>query len=313
LASSDDGRSLEHLQREGARWRLTAPEDGVPAKAPPGLVPALENVVAIIEYLNRTPPHSFSLAELASTLEISRSHCHAILKTLTYYGWLKFDGRLKTYRLHSGILASASTVWRSPALDTIRERLSLIPQAVATTCTLSQTQADDSFVLIDTWNGPEIEVSVPIGHRYPRDAAAHMRAYIAWQPPEALDRWIAAWKPVRYTQASIITADDLRAEVEATRARGYARSVGEFTVGIVSLALPIFDAEGEVDFIFNCVLFANMTAQDEVRIAAEMKQAALHIHRATLARAPASYLSSLAAAPSNNGGMVGGRRGSGHG
>ena len=300
LASAQPSRSFEHLQREGARWRLTAPEDSIPAKAPPGIVPALENVVAIVEYLNRTQPHRASLAELASSLEISRSHCHAILKTLTYYGWLKFDDHAKTYRLHSGILASASTVWRSPALDTIRERLARIPEAVSTTCTLSQTQTDDSFVLIDKWNGPEIEISVPVGHRYPRDAAAHMRAYIAWQPPEALERWITAWHPVPYTRASLVTPDDLRAEVAATRERGYARSVGEFTIGIVSFALPIFDTDGEVDFIFNCVLFGDADPDGEARIAAEMKQAALDIHEATLARAPAAYLAALTGPPANS-------------
>jgi DNA-binding IclR family transcriptional regulator len=300
LVLSPEGRSLEQLRRNGPRWRLTAPEDGVPAKAPPRLVPALENAIAIVEYLNRTPSHLAALAEIAAKLGISRSHCHAILKTLTYYGWLKFDSRAKTYRLHSGILASASTVWRSPALDSIRERLSRIPQAVSTTCTLSQTQADDSFVLIDKWNGPEIEISVPIGHRYPRDAAAHMRAFIAWQPREALERWIDTWLPVRYTQASIVTPRDLRAEVATTRERGYACSVGEFTIGITSLALPIFDADGEVDFIFSCVLFGSISPAEEARIATEMRQAALDIHRAIFARPPPAYLASLAASSSSD-------------
>jgi DNA-binding IclR family transcriptional regulator len=281
--------SREDIRLEGERWRLTAEEDAASVPAAPGLVPALENAIAIIELLNRNPPHTASLAEISSSLSISKSHCHSILKTLTYYGWLKFDHRVKTYQLYSGILSSASAVWRNPALDAIRERLSTIPGSVGVPCTLAQPQTDDSFVLIYRFSAMQMEVSVPIGHRYPRDAPAHMRAYLAWQPADRLARWIETWRPVAYTGLSLLAPDTLRREIAATRRRGYARSAGEFTDGLMALALPIFDRDGEVSFVVTCASLAPMIAPIEEQVATEMIKAVVDIHRATLARPPVNF------------------------
>lgn len=48
--------SRETLEQQGGRWRLVGEEEALPAHSPPGLVPALENAIAIVEFLNRTPP-----------------------------------------------------------------------------------------------------------------------------------------------------------------------------------------------------------------------------------------------------------------
>jgi DNA-binding IclR family transcriptional regulator len=281
--------SREALRFEGARWRLTAVEDVSSIPAAPGLVPALENAIAIIEFLNRTEPHTASLVEISSSLSISKSHCHSILKTLTHYGWLKFDQRVKTYQLYSGILSSASAVWRNPSLDAIRERLSAIPGGTGAPCTLAQPQGDDSFVLMYRFSAVQMEVSLPIGHRYPRDAAAHMRAYVAWQPEERLAAWFETWRPIAYTSLSLVTPEAVRCEIAATRLRGYARSAGEFTDGLMALALPIFDRDGEVAFVVSCASLMTMVEPIEEQVASEMIRAVVDIHRATLARPPAGF------------------------
>jgi hypothetical protein len=88
--------------------------------AAPGLVPALENVIADGEFLNRNEPSTPSPAEISSSLSISRSHCHTILKTLTHLR-LKFDQRVKTCQLYSAY-CRALGFWRNPSPDAIRER-----------------------------------------------------------------------------------------------------------------------------------------------------------------------------------------------
>ncbi len=88
-------------------------------------------------------------------------------------------------------------------------------------------------------NAARMEVSLPIGHRYPRDAPAHTRAYLAWQPQEKIEAWMRDWRTIAYSPLTILTPEALLAEIEATRRRGYARSVGEFTDGLMGLALPV--------------------------------------------------------------------------
>lgn len=78
-------------------------------------------------------------------------------------------------------------------------------------------------------------------------------------------------------------------EVEATAKRGYAHSIGEFTEGIMAIALPIFGREGEVSYIFNCSLMIHDLMPREAEIAAAMLATANDIHRVTLARLPAGF------------------------
>lgn len=282
-ATLQEGFSGESLEQKGDHWLFTAAERGGKPTSSPGIVPALENGIRIVEFLNRHPSHTASLIEISSHLQISKSHCHSILKTLQYCDWIKFDQRAKTYRLYSGILASASAVLRNAALDTISERFSKFVQRVSLPCTLAQPQSDGSFVLIHKISADTIEVSFPTGHRFSADAPAHMRAYYGWQTPENLEKYIADWTPMHYTDSSVVTASRLRREIAATRKRGYARSVGEYTDGMMSLALPIFDKDGDIAYIVTCIAPTRMLQPREETVAREMTDAVQEIHWATFA------------------------------
>jgi DNA-binding IclR family transcriptional regulator len=278
------------LRQDGTRWLLTAEEGSQVKPKSPGLVPALENAIAVIDYINHTPPHIASLAELSAALNISKSHCHSILKTLTHFGWLKFDNRSKSYELNSGLVASASSLLGSPVLDRIRAELSAFVRRAGLTTVLTQPQIDDTFIVVEKLNAPQaMEVSFPIGHHFPRDSTGHLRAYLAWQSPEKIDRWMQEWRPIRYTSATLLTEAEVRAEIAATRKRGYARSVGELTEGLMALAMPIFDRFGEVIYIFSCSgLLANVAPREEA-IGQEMIQTAIDINQAIQGRAPPGF------------------------
>jgi DNA-binding IclR family transcriptional regulator len=293
---SDDGKSASgaglyrsQLQQEGARWYLTAQDSELPKTQAPGLVPALENAVAVIDYINRTPPHIASLAEISSTLGISKSHCHNILKTLVHFGWLSFDGRAKTYELHSGIVAAASSLLGSSQLNRIRSELVQLVRRIDLPAVLTQPLPDDSFVVIDKFGAPAMEVSYPIGHHMPRDSVASSRAFLAWQSPERIERWMEGWQPIRYTAATLLSGDAVRAEIAATRKRGYARSVGEFTEGLMALGMPIFNRFGEVSYVFTCSGLLSSVAPREEAIAREMIRAAVDANQAVLGHMPADF------------------------
>lgn len=278
------------LLYEGGHWLLSAGNDYVNERKAPGIVPALENGIAIISYLNRKAPRSATLAEISSVLGISRSHCHSLLKTLTHFEWLSFDEDTKMYQLQAGILSDASSLLNSPVINVIRKELSALVQRLALPCVLSEPLSDDSFVVIDRFNAHHImEVSFPVGHRFPRNAAAQMRAYLAWQTPERIDRWMRDWQPVAYTESSLVDSQTLRAEIGATRRRGYARSVGEFTEGLMALALPIFDRAGHVLYLFNVSSLVGTLLPREEEVAQEMQRTAGQIHRAIAANVPPDF------------------------
>ncbi len=278
------------LRQEGSRWLLTAQDDQTARPAAPGLVPALENAIAIIDYINHVPPHIASLAELSTKLGISKSHCHSILKTLTHFGWLRFDPRAKTYELNSGLVASASSLLGSPVIERIRAEVTAFVRRAGISAVLAQTQGDDTFIVVDKFNAPQaMEVSFPIGHHFPRDSTANSRAYLAWQPAEKIEAWLAAWEPVRYTSATLLSKDAVRAEILATRKRGYARSAGEFTEGLMALGMPIFNRHGEVDYVVTCSGLMATLAPLEETIARDLIRSAIAINRAVQGRMPPDF------------------------
>ena len=278
------------LRQEGSRWLLTAQDDATARPAAPGLVPALENAIAIIDYINHVPPHIASLAELSSKLSISKSHCHSILKTLTHFGWLKFDQRSKSYELNSGLVASASSLLGSPVIERIRAEIAAFVRKAGISAVLAQTQEDDTFIVVDKFNAQQaMEVSFPIGHHFPRDSTANSRAYLAWQAPEKIEAWLEAWEPVRYTSATLLSKEAVRAEILATRKRGYARSAGEFTEGLMALGMPIFNRYGEVDYIVTCSGLMATLAPLEETIARELIRTAIAINKAVQGRMPADF------------------------
>lgn len=289
VATPGDGSSAR-LEYEGDHWLLSAGDNFVREHAAPGIVPALENGIAIVSYLNRKAPHPATMAEISNALGISRSHCHSLLKTLTHFDWLSFDPTTKMYQLQAGILSDASSLLNSPMISVVRKHLTALVERIALPAVLSEPLSDGSFVVIDRFNALHLmEVSFPVGHRFPRNASAQMRAYLAWQTPERIELWMRDWQPVAYTENSPRDAQTLRAGIGATRRRGYARSVGEFTEGLMALALPIFNRAGQVQYIFNVSSLVGTLLPREEEVAREMQQTAAQIHRALAASVPPDF------------------------
>lgn len=291
-ASKDVPRrsSRAELHSDGTHWTLDARHEDSPSKPSPGIVPALENAIAIISYLNKKAPRGAALTELATNLSISKSHCHSLLKTLTYFDWLEVDVDSKVYRLETGLLSDASSLLNSPILGKIKPLLASLVERIKIPCVLSAPLSDDTFVVMDKFNAEHVmDVNFPIGHRFPRNAFAQMRAYLAWQSEERIDQWMASWEAVQYTDRTVLDAESVRAEIIATRRRGYSRSIGEFTEGLAALALPIFDRDGKVAFIFNCSSLITTLEPQEKEVAKEMIRTATQIHRGILGKPPANF------------------------
>jgi DNA-binding IclR family transcriptional regulator len=281
------------LTRDGDRWLLreTATAPSLPPPLELGLVPALEKAIRIIAFINAGSAQGLALPEIAQSTGVSRSHCHAILKTLVAQGWLAFDERMKTYRLQTGILRDTSSILSTAdQLSAVRPVLSRLAHQIGIPVVLSQPLVDDSFLIIDKFSTPHlVEVSFPIGFRAPRDAAAQMRANLAWRSQAEVERWLERWEPKRYTDRSPLDADTLRKEIAETRRRGYARNIGEFTEGLMALALPIFDREGVPFLIFNCASLIAVMAARELEVASAMTEAAREIHGALGSAVPRDF------------------------
>jgi IclR family acetate operon transcriptional repressor len=258
----------------------------------PKLVPALVNAISVIEAINMTPSGNASLAELTGALGMTKSHCHAILKTLTHAGWLRFDKRFKTYELSAGLLVSCSSLVASPEIRRIRERLARLVEETGFSCVLTQPQPDGRFVVLDNIaNRNPMLLSIAIGYALPADSPAQIKAQLAWQPEPEREAWLANWTPEPYTSSTLMRKSDLRDEFEATRQRGYSRSIGEHFEGMLAYGMPIFGRDANVRYIFCLVSFVGeeAEAEAELRVSKAMMAATHDIHNAMMATPPAGF------------------------
>lgn len=228
--------------------------EGAASRGSAVAVPAVTKAIAIIRMLNAASSTGLALADISTELGVTKSHCHNILKTLVAEGWSIFDGGRRRYTLAPRLLTDISRLMsRQGRSLLIHEELLQLSRAARVPCVLTRIDRDGSFIAIDkAEEAAELLVSVPIGHRFPVDAPAQMRARLAFSDAEAVRSALAVWRPIAHTATTIVDQGKLLAEIDATRARGYSISRSEFTLGVMSLAAPIFDAYGQVQLILQC-------------------------------------------------------------
>ncbi|HMN84769.1 MAG TPA: IclR family transcriptional regulator C-terminal domain-containing protein [Bauldia sp.] len=252
------------------------------------VVPALEKAIWVIRYLNASAPLGVTLAELSVRGEISRSHCHGIMQTLLAHDWVSYDPAQRTYKLKAQLADdTASLLNAALPMDEVRATLMPFARRLSVLCVISRIEPDSSFLVVDTVDGGNnVSISVPIGYRYLPDAPCQCKAAHAWAPEEETEAWLESWEPRPYTRSSKRTRAEMRAAFEETRRRGYAISLGEYTDGIVSIGLPIFDSRGRIILIVQMPGVRDRVEQRVEELAAALTAAVAEIHRRIGGRPP---------------------------
>lgn len=88
-----------------------------------------------------------------------------------------------------------------------------------------------------------------VGDRLPLWAGAGGRALLAFLDSEVIEREIG--KAHKITSTTLYEPDKLREELLNVRTLGYSLSYGDREEGIISVAVPIFNRRGELEFSFS--------------------------------------------------------------
>ena len=233
--------------------------------------PAVDRVVAVLEFLATRPDEAFGVSELARRLDLNKATAHATMTALSAQGWLRRHPTDRTYQLGSALVAIGNAAARRSfdVVDSARPMMQELADELGIQCVASTVLGDEIVMLARTGTPQPVGLSVQVGQRVPL-APPLGTVFLAWSSADAIDGWL------RRLGADADEADlaRYRAAIRAVQRRGY------------SLA-----REGEARIRLDQTLAAHDDAEPIVAALGHEEYILLELERA------ASYRLSMIAAP----------------
>jgi DNA-binding IclR family transcriptional regulator len=179
---------------------------------------------------------ALTISEIARMLEVSRSTAYRLLNALQYRGFVRQDPRTKAFTAGTALLrVGLASARRSDIRETLRPVMEQVVALVGETSHLVVFDAGAAF-FVDCVESPRmVRATSRVGTTLPAHAAASGKVLLAGLPPAQLDAYLA--QPLAgVTPRSKTSVAEVRADVEAVRARGWALNDGESEPGLRAVA-----------------------------------------------------------------------------
>ncbi|MFU0831645.1 MAG: IclR family transcriptional regulator [Oscillospiraceae bacterium] len=206
-----------------------------------------EKAMAIIELLAKA--HSpMRLRDISNALNLNVSTTLRFLASLQNCHYVEQERDSQRYYLTYKICQVASRVSRHMELQTITHPylIALSDKFQESLCV--SVERDMTMVYIDVATGPNrtLMSMQSIGNTSPMHCTGNGKLLLLNYTPEQLDELIRKKGLTRFTANTITTRQELLAELEQIRARGYAYDNEESEEGVRCLACPIRDYTGDI-------------------------------------------------------------------
>jgi len=204
-------------------------------------VAAIERAADVLFLFSRSP-NTLGVTDISRELGMSKAVVHRILTSLCERSLLAVDPESRRYSLGPAVLELAAA-YRDQldveglALDEMR-RLSA---ETGETATMSVRHGNRRVYVAQITPPREVKMTVPIGGSFPLHAGASSKALLAWLSDGEIDHYLAENPLDALTKATIVSTEELRAELVRIRQQGFAVSLGERQDDAGSVAAPILD------------------------------------------------------------------------
>jgi IclR family transcriptional regulator, acetate operon repressor len=212
----------------------------------PNTITTVERATDVLLLFTRKLQPTLGITEIANELGLSKAVVYRLVTTLAAQGFIQVDHESRRYGLGPAVLSLGLAYLeridiRRFALPVMRE----LSTATNETCTLS-IRSGWTRVYVDQVTPPrEVKMSVQLGQPFPLHAGSSSKAFLAFLGEQEQEEYLAKAALDRLTEATIVDAKALRAELSVIRKRGFARSFGERQAGAASVAAPARDHNGE--------------------------------------------------------------------
>lgn len=217
---------------------------------------------------------SMTLSEVATRTELSRATARRFLLTLQELGYVRSDG--KHFELTSKVLQLGYAYLSSASLPQLIEPvLEDLSAKVHESASASVLDGSEIVYIARVHTRSIMRVGISVGTRFPAANTSMGRVLLAFGSEELREKILAEGFASR-TGLGIKTAAALREELEQIRTQGYAVVDQELEIGLRSVAVPIYNADGTVAAAMNVSMSVHPASEQSANEAAQAILPALH-------------------------------------
>lgn len=190
---------------------------------------------------------TFSLAEIASNLGVSRTTPYRILYTLEECGYIYQDSHTKRYGLRPKVLELGFTYLNSlqlpelaaPYLEKLRDETGMSSH-------MGMLDGNE-IVYIARYPARSVAtITINVGSHLPVHATAMGKCLLAHLPEGEKEELLSELGDLQMPDAPKVEIQSLRDELQSIREQGYVFHKGEFETGVWSVACPVFGKGNKV-------------------------------------------------------------------
>lgn len=211
------------------------------------LVQSVVRAFEILGTFTLETPH-LGVSEIAARVDLNRTTVHRLLATLEHCGVIIQDPVSRKYRLSARVLQYANVfLHRSDIRSVALDPMTRLRDETGETCGLHVREHWTRVIIAQVESTQALRMTYPnLGEAVPLHLGAPGRVILAFLPEHQIESYLAQKSLVRLTAHSLTDPRVLRHEIEVIRRQGYAVSRQERRQGVVSIAAPIFDRQGQV-------------------------------------------------------------------
>ncbi len=208
--------------------------------------PAVDYALKIVECFANTK-EELGIADISNMLTINKNAVSRVLEALMEKGWIYMSDTVsKKYRLtmrpFSIISASVS---ENEMLKISKPILSRIHEKIGDSVYLGIKNGNNVLYLLHFDSVKEVRISGRAGGEYPLNCSAPGKILLSYSNTDEIKKYFSTSIDKR-TENTITDFERFMIEADKIKKAGYAIDNEEFAKGIICIAAPIFDYEGNV-------------------------------------------------------------------
>lgn len=209
----------------------------------PNTIKSVHEALRIIEILREKG--GMGVTELASELDLPKSTTHRYLKTMTDNEYLVQEGT--TYHIGLRFLEIGEFArTRRDGFEMVKPKVEKIAEETGEKAQFIVEEHGKAVYVYQETGDQAVQLEFGVGARIQLHSTAAGKAIMAQWPEERVEEYIERHGFSELTSQTIMSREELLAELEETRERGYGLNEQEHIEGFIAVGVPIFDSSNTV-------------------------------------------------------------------